>query len=101
MLECFFSIHGIILNNFRIQQSIYVENNILAECNAGCSCTTKTWDPVCGDNGLAYMSACFAGCEKSVGTGVGMVNVFLCPGLKFCRVLHQHFLCTEPAPVEK
>ncbi|XP_008849813.1 solute carrier organic anion transporter family member 1A2 [Nannospalax galili] len=55
------------------QRPLYAENKILAECNTGCSCSTKTWDPVCGDNGLAYMSACLAGCERSVGTGLGMV----------------------------
>ncbi|XP_049991214.1 solute carrier organic anion transporter family member 1A5-like isoform X2 [Alexandromys fortis] len=57
----------------RIQQPIYVENKILANCNTRCNCLTNTWDPVCGDNGIAYMSACLAGCEKSVGTGINMV----------------------------
>ncbi|XP_049991225.1 solute carrier organic anion transporter family member 1A5-like isoform X3 [Alexandromys fortis] len=57
----------------RIQQPLYVENKILANCNTRCNCLTKMWDPVCGDNGIAYMSACLAGCEKSVGTGINMV----------------------------
>ncbi|KAK7833974.1 hypothetical protein U0070_004955 [Myodes glareolus] len=57
----------------RIQQPLYVENKILANCNTRCNCLTNTWDPVCGDNGIAYMSACLAGCEKSVGTGINMV----------------------------
>nr|XP_048288515.1 solute carrier organic anion transporter family member 1A5-like isoform X4 [Myodes glareolus] len=57
----------------RIQQPLYVEKKILANCNTRCNCLTKTWDPVCGDNGIAYMSACLAGCEKSVGTGINMV----------------------------
>ena len=57
----------------RDQKPLYLENNVLADCNTRCSCLTKTWDPVCGDNGLAYMSACLAGCEKSVGTGTNMV----------------------------
>lgn len=56
-----------------VQQPLDVENDVLADCNTRCSCLTKTWDPVCGDNGLAYMSACLAGCEKSVGTGINMV----------------------------
>ncbi|KAK7795560.1 hypothetical protein U0070_015579, partial [Myodes glareolus] len=58
------------LLNFIIQQPLYVEKKILANCNTRCNCLTKTWDPVCGDNGIAYMSACLAGCEKSVGTGI-------------------------------
>ncbi|XP_013208254.1 solute carrier organic anion transporter family member 1A5-like [Microtus ochrogaster] len=57
----------------RIQQPLYVENKFLAKCNTMCNCLTNTWDPVCGDNGIAYMSACLAGCEKSVGTGINMV----------------------------
>ncbi|XP_049991262.1 LOW QUALITY PROTEIN: solute carrier organic anion transporter family member 1A5-like [Alexandromys fortis] len=57
----------------RTQQPLYVENKILANCNTRCNCLTKMWDPVCGDNGIAYMSACCAGCEKSVGTGINMV----------------------------
>ncbi|XP_021009826.1 LOW QUALITY PROTEIN: solute carrier organic anion transporter family member 1A4-like [Mus caroli] len=56
------------------QHPLYVENNVLADCNTRCSCLTNTWDPVCGDNGLSYMSACHAGCEKSVGTGMNMIS---------------------------
>nr|XP_048288522.1 solute carrier organic anion transporter family member 1A5-like isoform X1 [Myodes glareolus] len=56
-----------------IQQPLYEDHKVLADCNTRCNCLTKTWDPVCGDNGLSYMSACLAGCEKSVGTGINMV----------------------------
>ncbi|XP_058414659.1 solute carrier organic anion transporter family member 1A2 [Diceros bicornis minor] len=55
-----------------MQQELYVEN-ILAGCNMACNCPTKIWDPVCGDNGLSYMSACLAGCETSIGTGIDMM----------------------------
>ena len=48
--------------------------NFLADCNMDCNCPTKVWDPVCGDNGLSYMSACLAGCEISSGTGRKMVK---------------------------
>ncbi|XP_057625228.1 solute carrier organic anion transporter family member 1A5-like isoform X1 [Chionomys nivalis] len=57
----------------RIHQPLYVENKILANCNTRCNCLTNTWDPVCGDNGIAYLSACLAGCEKSDGMGINMV----------------------------
>ncbi|XP_028613420.1 solute carrier organic anion transporter family member 1A6-like [Grammomys surdaster] len=56
-----------------IQQPFDMENKFLADCNTRCDCLTKSWDPVCGDNGLAYMSPCLAGCEKSVGKGIKMV----------------------------
>ncbi|XP_028613402.1 solute carrier organic anion transporter family member 1A1 isoform X2 [Grammomys surdaster] len=56
-----------------VHHQLYAENKFLADCNARCNCVTDTWDPVCGDNGLAYMSACLAGCKKFVGTGTNMV----------------------------
>ncbi|XP_076424333.1 solute carrier organic anion transporter family member 1A5-like isoform X2 [Peromyscus maniculatus bairdii] len=68
-----FPVVGLTTSYDGIQQPLYVENNVLADCNTRCNCLTKTWDPVCGENGLAYMSACLAGCEKSVGTGINMV----------------------------
>ncbi|NWW40905.1 SO1C1 protein, partial [Panurus biarmicus] len=45
----------------------------MASCNAECSCKVDQWDPVCGDNGITYMTACFAGCKSSSGTGRNMV----------------------------
>uniref|UniRef100_A0A8C8T2T3 Solute carrier organic anion transporter family member n=1 Tax=Peromyscus maniculatus bairdii TaxID=230844 RepID=A0A8C8T2T3_PERMB len=68
-----FPVAGLTTSYDGIQQPLYVENIVLDDCNTRCNCLTKTWDPVCGDNGLAYMSACLAGCEKSVGTGINMV----------------------------
>uniref|UniRef100_A0A8I5ZY22 Solute carrier organic anion transporter family member n=1 Tax=Rattus norvegicus TaxID=10116 RepID=A0A8I5ZY22_RAT len=56
-----------------VQHQLHVESKVLADCNTRCSCSTNTWDPVCGDNGVAYMSACLAGCKKFVGTGTNMV----------------------------
>ncbi|XP_028613415.1 solute carrier organic anion transporter family member 1A5-like [Grammomys surdaster] len=64
---------GLTISYERVQNHLYVENNVLADCNTGCNCVTNTWDPVCGDNGLAYMTPCLAGCEESVGTGANMV----------------------------
>ncbi|KFV10368.1 Solute carrier organic anion transporter family member 1C1, partial [Tauraco erythrolophus] len=51
----------------------YHENALLSECNSGCNCASNVWDPVCGDNGLTYVSACLAGCTNSVGRGKNMV----------------------------
>ncbi|XP_054243035.1 solute carrier organic anion transporter family member 1C1-like [Indicator indicator] len=49
------------------------KNSYVASCNADCSCKVDQWDPVCGDNGITYMTACFAGCKSSVGMGKNMV----------------------------
>ncbi|GAB1291406.1 Solute carrier organic anion transporter family member 1A6 [Apodemus speciosus] len=74
MLSCDnIPIAGLTTSYEGIQQSFDMENKVLADCNTRCNCLTKAWDPVCGDNGLAYMSPCLAGCEKSVGTGINMV----------------------------
>ncbi|XP_010184970.1 PREDICTED: solute carrier organic anion transporter family member 1C1-like, partial [Mesitornis unicolor] len=51
----------------------YHENAIFSECNSDCKCASNAWDPVCGDNGLTYVSACLAGCTSSVGHGKNTV----------------------------
>ncbi|XP_029141321.1 solute carrier organic anion transporter family member 1B3-like [Protobothrops mucrosquamatus] len=38
--------------------------SLFSACNSNCTCATSQWDPVCGDNGLTYVSACFAGCKN-------------------------------------
>ncbi|XP_058046438.1 solute carrier organic anion transporter family member 1B3-like [Ahaetulla prasina] len=38
--------------------------SLSSACNSNCTCATSQWDPVCGDNGLTYVSACFAGCKN-------------------------------------
>ncbi|XP_044133992.1 solute carrier organic anion transporter family member 1C1-like isoform X1 [Bufo gargarizans] len=45
------------------------EDGALAECNVHCLCPQSHWEPVCGDNGITYYSACYAGCHLSNGTG--------------------------------
>ncbi|KAM5252979.1 solute carrier organic anion transporter family member 1A2 isoform 2-T7 [Hipposideros larvatus] len=67
------SVAGITTSYEGMQQDLYVENAILADCNMNCNCPTKIWDPVCGSNGLSYLSACLAGCETFIGTGIKMV----------------------------
>ncbi|XP_073418446.1 solute carrier organic anion transporter family member 1A2-like isoform X2 [Dendrobates tinctorius] len=48
-------------------------NNVTSGCNVNCGCATDVWDPVCGDDGVGYVSACLAGCSSTSGTGVDMV----------------------------
>ncbi|XP_043943750.1 solute carrier organic anion transporter family member 1C1-like [Protopterus annectens] len=48
-----------------MKQLSYSEDTLISECNANCSCSVKTWDPVCGPDGMAYVSPCLAGCRSS------------------------------------
>ncbi|XP_074489107.1 solute carrier organic anion transporter family member 3A1 [Sebastes fasciatus] len=38
-----------------------------AQCISQCNCFTSTISPVCGSNGVTYLSACFAGCTRKGG----------------------------------
>ncbi|XP_054447343.1 solute carrier organic anion transporter family member 1A2 isoform X2 [Pteronotus mesoamericanus] len=69
----FLIVAGLTASYKGVQQDSHVGNVILADCNMDCNCQTNIWDPVCGSNGLSYMSACLAGCETFVGTGLKMV----------------------------
>ncbi|XP_043822913.1 solute carrier organic anion transporter family member 1B1-like isoform X2 [Dromiciops gliroides] len=51
----------------------YPQNTPFSLCNSDCNCDANVWDPVCGDNGLTYISPCLAGCKASVGRGKDMV----------------------------
>ncbi|XP_060632581.2 solute carrier organic anion transporter family member 1A2 isoform X1 [Anolis sagrei] len=63
------SVAGLTISYEGIDQLSYGETNLYADCNRDCGCSTKQWDPVCGENGIAYVSACLAGCKVSNGTG--------------------------------
>ncbi|XP_057878282.1 solute carrier organic anion transporter family member 1C1 isoform X1 [Melospiza georgiana] len=49
------------------------EQALFSECNSGCSCSRSDWDPICGENGVTYVSPCLAGCRASNGTGKNTV----------------------------
>ncbi|XP_010899061.2 solute carrier organic anion transporter family member 1C1 [Esox lucius] len=51
----------------------YEQESLLSQCNMGCSCSLKHWDPVCASNGMTYASPCLAGCQTSTGIGKEMV----------------------------
>ncbi|XP_068258392.1 solute carrier organic anion transporter family member 1C1-like isoform X2 [Nyctibius grandis] len=44
-----------------------------SECNLGCACSKNDWDPICGENGVTYISACLAGCQASNSSGKNTV----------------------------
>lgn len=37
----------------------------LSYCNSDCSCDKNQWEPICGKNGVTYISPCLAGCKSS------------------------------------
>uniref|UniRef100_A0A672I3T2 Solute carrier organic anion transporter family member n=1 Tax=Salarias fasciatus TaxID=181472 RepID=A0A672I3T2_SALFA len=47
----------------------YQEGSLFSDCNSGCLCSRREWDPVCGENGITYVSPCLAGCTFSTGSG--------------------------------
>uniref|UniRef100_A0A8C6WVZ3 Solute carrier organic anion transporter family member n=1 Tax=Neogobius melanostomus TaxID=47308 RepID=A0A8C6WVZ3_9GOBI len=49
------------------------ERSLYADCNSGCSCSRREWDPVCGRNGITYVSPCLAGCTATSGAGKNTV----------------------------
>ncbi|KAK2832412.1 hypothetical protein Q7C36_015874 [Tachysurus vachellii] len=49
------------------------QQSLVSQCNSGCSCSLKHWDPVCAYNGLTYSTPCLAGCQSSTGYGKEMV----------------------------
>ena len=49
--------------DFKQQSS---NHNLEATCNANCQCPREIFRPVCGVNGVTYISPCHAGCQTLV-----------------------------------
>ncbi|XP_053506178.1 solute carrier organic anion transporter family member 1C1 isoform X1 [Ictalurus furcatus] len=64
---------GITVSYDGIENTSIEESSLFVSCNADCLCSDTEWDPVCGENGLTYVSACLAGCRMSRGSGVDMM----------------------------
>nr|XP_034984078.1 solute carrier organic anion transporter family member 1B3-like [Zootoca vivipara] len=43
-------------------------NPLSSACNLNCNCATNQWDPICGEDGMTYVSPCFAGCKAVTGS---------------------------------
>ncbi|XP_070263923.1 solute carrier organic anion transporter family member 1C1 isoform X3 [Myotis yumanensis] len=45
------------------------ERALFSDCNSRCKCSETKWEPMCGENGITYASACLAGCQTSTRSG--------------------------------
>ncbi|XP_015424604.1 PREDICTED: solute carrier organic anion transporter family member 3A1 [Myotis davidii] len=71
-------------------------------CNKNCECQTDSFTPVCGADGVTYLSACFAGCNSTNLTGCACLttgppeNATVVPGKcpsPGCQEAFLTFLC--------
>lgn len=64
---------GLTVNYQGVPELSYEQSSLVSQCNSGCSCSIKHWDPVCAHNGITYASPCLAGCQASTGLGKEMI----------------------------
>uniref|UniRef100_A0A8C9XM34 Solute carrier organic anion transporter family member n=1 Tax=Sander lucioperca TaxID=283035 RepID=A0A8C9XM34_SANLU len=67
------NVAGITVSYTGVEGLSYQEQSLFSDCNLGCLCSRREWDPVCGENGITYVSPCLAGCTASSGSGRNMV----------------------------
>ncbi|KAK9516495.1 hypothetical protein VZT92_024419 [Zoarces viviparus] len=60
---------GVTVSYTGVEGLSHQEQSVSSDCNSGCLCSRREWDPVCGENGITYMSPCLAGCTSSTGAG--------------------------------
>ncbi|XP_023081957.1 solute carrier organic anion transporter family member 1C1 isoform X3 [Piliocolobus tephrosceles] len=51
----------------------YHERALYSDCNSRCKCSETKWEPMCGENGITYVSACLAGCQTSNRSGKNII----------------------------
>ncbi|CAJ1056382.1 solute carrier organic anion transporter family member 1C1-like [Xyrichtys novacula] len=60
---------GITVSYTGVEGLAFQEQSLFSQCNSDCLCSKRDWDPVCGENGITYVSPCWAGCTSSTGSG--------------------------------
>lgn len=98
---------GVTLSYNSVDGISYDKHSVFETCNSDCSCSASDWDPVCGENGITYVSPCLAGCTSSVGSGkktvfskcscIGVAGNFTasagqCPDKDDCDRMFPYFL---------
>ncbi|KAL3057281.1 hypothetical protein OYC64_007709 [Pagothenia borchgrevinki] len=98
---------GVTLPYISLDSISYDTHSVFAACNSDCFCSASDWDPVCGENGITYVSPCLAGCASSSGSGkntvfsscscVGVAGNFTastgqCPEKDDCDRMFPYFL---------
>ncbi|KAF3847795.1 hypothetical protein F7725_020823 [Dissostichus mawsoni] len=78
---------GVTLPYISLDSISYDKHSVFAACNSDCFCSASDWDPVCGENGITYVSPCLAGCASSSGSGKNT-----CPEKDDCDRMFQYFL---------
>ncbi|RVE74893.1 hypothetical protein OJAV_G00026380 [Oryzias javanicus] len=48
-----------------VNETLQTRQPLESACINNCNCYTASVSPVCGSNGVTYLSACFAGCTKA------------------------------------
>lgn len=70
---------SVVLLSYYLSSSIdrisYDKHLLFTDCNSKCVCSSSDWDPVCGENGVTYVSPCLAGCTTSAGSGKNTVSL--------------------------
>ncbi|XP_031153151.1 solute carrier organic anion transporter family member 1C1-like isoform X1 [Sander lucioperca] len=64
---------GVTLSYNSMDRISYDTHSLFTTCNSDCFCSASDWDPVCGENGITYVSPCLAGCTSSSGSGKNTV----------------------------
>ncbi|TWW77328.1 Solute carrier organic anion transporter family member 1C1 [Takifugu flavidus] len=64
---------GVTVSYNSVETISYDKHSVFTGCNSDCFCSASDWDPICGDNGITYVSPCLAGCTSSAGSGKNTV----------------------------